>query len=175
MSKIKTVISHASGWSGAKSAVREVRIAALLPVGLFKWIYNFYLEAKRAAAEDRLLAEQDSDRLWDLMVVEFGITTESVRKKYRIASLVNALLVLSLAAVIGHVLGNLELGTVFIFANAVFINLILMALFQNAYRLNMAYSQSAPPVGQFFKSLLRRPILLIARPLPPGYVVRGEK
>lgn len=188
MSMIKTVLSKisakitpaavfsvVSGWSGAKSAVREVRIAALLPVGLIKWVYSFYLDAKQAAAESRILAKQDSDHVWDLMVEECGITTESVRKKYWIASLVNAFLIFSLAAFAGIAIGRAEYGFVFLLANMIYISLILMMLFHNAYRLNMAYSQSAPPVLDFFKQVIRRPMLLVSRPLPPGYKVRGEK
>lgn len=174
MSKLTTVLSHASGWHGAKAAGRELRTAAMLPVGLFRSIANSYRDAKAAAAEERELAELDSEQLWDRMVVEYEITTVSVRKKYRIAAWVNVLLIFTLAGIVGNVLGRWESGTVFLLANAIFANIVLMLLFQNAYRLNMAYSQSAPPVWQFFKSVMRRPMLLVARSLPRDYAVRGN-
>lgn len=174
MGKLTKVVSHASGWSGAKSAGRELRAAVMLPVGLFRGIADWYQDAKAAAVEDRRLAELDSEQLWDMMVVEYEITTTSVRKKYRIATLVNAILILSLAGIVGNAVGQSESGTPFLVANALFANIALMLLFQNAYRLNMAYSQSAPPVGQFLKSVMRRPMLLIAKALPRDYAVRGE-
>lgn len=171
MSKWKTAVAYLTGWHGAKVTARELRSTAILPFFVLRGIGGWLKAIKDAAAEDRRLAEVDSDVLWDQMVVQYGITTESVKRKYRIAEWVNALLCIGIAVSIAFTAANYDRGAQLVIANGFFVNIILMLLFQNAYRLNMAYTQSAPPVLMFLKDLLRRPILLIARPLPENYQV----
>ncbi len=108
------------------------------------------------------------------MCREYEITTESVRRKYKSALFTNLLLVLGIGLIVGNLLSNLNTGSMVVFANVIFLNFLLMLLFQNAYRLNMAYTQSAPPVMQFLKNILKNPTLLIGRTLPDDYKVRLE-
>jgi hypothetical protein len=97
-----------------------------------------------------------------------------VRLKYKVALFTNLILVLGVGLIVGNLLSNIDAGAMMVFANVVFLNLVLMILFQNAYRLNMAYTQSAPPVMHFLKDTLKNPTLLVGRTLPNDYKVRVE-
>ncbi|EIK54719.1 hypothetical protein YO5_18177 [Stutzerimonas stutzeri TS44] len=174
MSKIKTVAAYLTGYAQTKNAVREVKNSASLPINLVRGIWNVIQEIRREAKEANALAELDDKGLWDEMCRQHEITTKSVRLKYKAALFTNLLLVLGLGLIIGNLLSNLDAGSMMIFANAIFINFLLMILFQNAYRLNMAYTQSAPPVMKFLKDTLKNPTLLIGRTLPKSYKVRLE-
>ncbi len=174
MSKIKTAAAYLTGYAQTKNAVREIKTSASLPINFLRGIWNSVQEIRREAKEAKALAELDDKALWDDMCRQYAVTTESVRLKYKIALFTNLLLVMGLSLIVGNLLSNIDVGSMMIFANLVFINLVLMILFQNAYRLNMAYTQAAPPVMKFFKETLRNPTLLIGRTLPKDYKVRLE-
>jgi hypothetical protein len=171
MGILTKIVYVGSGWYSVRLAAREFRRVIVVPFHFFGWLVVLIKDLRDQAAEDRKLAELDSKLLWDMMVRDYSITTSSVRRKYRIAEWVNTLLILIIALSIGFVLANYEFGDFMVVANILFINMLLLCLFQNAYRLNMAYTQSAPPVQQFLKSVLRKPMLLVARPLPKDYQV----
>lgn len=84
----------------------------------------------------------------------------------------NAILVLGIAGVLGNLVASWDRGSLVIFANLAFLNMVCMMLFQNAYRVNMAYSQSAPPVIKFMRDVIRNPSLLVGKKLPADYQVR---
>jgi len=174
MSKIKTVAAYLTGYAQTKNAVREVKTSVSLPINFLRGLWRRVQEIRREAAEANALAKQDDKGLWDEMCREYEITTESVRRKYKSALFTNLLLVLGIGLIVGNLLSNLDAGSMVIVANVVFLNFLLMLLFQNAYRLNMAYTQSAPPVMQFLKSTLKNPSLLIGCTLPDDYKVRLE-
>ncbi|OZB32498.1 MAG: hypothetical protein B7X51_06700 [Pseudomonas sp. 34-62-33] len=174
MSKIKTVAAYLTGYAQTKNAVREVKTSVSLPVNFLRGLWKQVQEIRREAAEANALAKQDDKGLWDEMCHEYEITTESVRRKYKSALFTNLLLVLGIGLIVGNLLSNLNAGSMVVVANVIFLNFLLMLLFQNAYRLNMAYTQSAPPVMQFLKNTLTNPTLLIGRTLPDDYKVRLE-
>ncbi|PTU77330.1 hypothetical protein DBO86_20330 [Pseudomonas indoloxydans] len=178
MSKIKTFVAYLTGYAQTKSAVhgaiRGVKDSAKLPLNFIRGIRSVIQEIRRQAKEENALAELDDKGLWDDMCRQYEISTESVKRKYKSALFVNLLLILGIGLIIGNLLSNLDAGYMMIFANAVFINFLLMLLFQNAYRLNMAYTQSAPPVMRFLKDILKNPSLLVGRTLPDNYKVRLE-
>ncbi len=174
MSKIKTVAAYLTGYAQTKNAVREVKTSVSLPVNFLHGLWEQVQEIRREAAEANALAKKDDKGLWDEMCREYEITTESVRRKYKSALFTNLLLVLGIGLIVGNLLSNLNTGSMVVFANVIFLNFLLMLLFQNAYRLNMAYTQSAPPVMQFLKNILKNPTLLIGRTLPDDYKVRLE-
>ncbi|MEN1399020.1 hypothetical protein [Pseudomonas aeruginosa] len=174
MSKIKTIAAYLTGYVQTKNAIREVKTSASLPISFFRGVWGRIQEIRREAAEANALAKQDDKFLWDEMCRQYEISTQSVRLKYKIALSTNLILVLGIGLIVGNLLSNLDAGAMMVFANVVFLNLVLIILFQNAYRLNMAYTQSAPPVMQFFKDTLKNPTLLIGRTLPNDYKVRLE-
>ncbi|EPJ5969715.1 TPA: hypothetical protein ACNIGT_000945 [Pseudomonas aeruginosa] len=174
MSKIKTVAAYLTGYAQTKNAVREVKISANLPINFLRGLWVRVQEIRREAEEANALAKQDDKGLWDEMCRQHEITTQSVRLKYKVALFTNLILVLGIGLIVGNLLSNIDAGAMIIFANVVFLNLVLMILFQNAYRLNMAYTQSAPAVTQFLKDTLKNPTLLIGRTLPMDYKVRLE-
>ncbi len=174
MSKIKTVAAYLTGYAQTKNAVREVKTSASLPVNFLRGLWNNIQEIRREAKEAKALAELDDKALWDNMCREYAVTTESIRFKYKIALFTNLLLVIALGAIVANFLASLEAGPMMIFANLLFINLVLMILFQNAYRLNMAYTQAAPPITKFLKDTFKNPTLLIGRSLPDNYRMRLE-
>jgi hypothetical protein len=174
MIKIKTVAAYLTGYAQTKSAVGEVKTSASLSVNFFRGIWTRIQDLRREAKVANALAAQDDKGLWDEMCRQYEVTTQSVRLKYRAALFTNLILVLGVGLIVGNLLSNIDAGAMMVFANVVFLNLVLMILFQNAYRLNMAYTQSAPPVMQFLKDTLRNPTLLIGRTLPSDYKVRLE-
>ncbi|HGN0948605.1 TPA: hypothetical protein ACKROY_003192 [Pseudomonas aeruginosa] len=149
MSKIKTFVAYLTGYAQTRSAVhgaiRGVKDSAKLPLNFIRGVRSVIQEIQRQAKEENALAEMDDKGLWDDMCRQYEISTESVKRKYKSALFVNLLLILGIGLIIGNLLSNLDAGYMMIFSNAVFINFLLMLLFQNAYRLNMAYTQSAPP------------------------------
>lgn len=174
MIKIKTVAAYLTGYAQTKSAVREVKTSASLSINFFRGIWARVQDLRREAEEANALAKQDDKGLWDEMCRQYEITTQSVRLKYKVALFTNLILVLGVGLIVGNLLSNIDAGAMMVFANVVFLNLVLMILFQNAYRLNMAYTQSAPPVMQFLKDTLKNPTLLVGRTLPNDYKVRVE-
>lgn len=174
MSTFKTVAAYLTGYAQTKNAVREVKTSVSLPVNFLRGLWGRVQEIKREAEEANALAKQDDKSLWDEMCRQYEISTQSVRLKYKIALFTNLMLVLGVGLIVGNLLSSIDAGAMMVFANVVFLNLVLMILFQNAYRLNMAYTQSAPPVMQFLKDTLKSPTLLIGRTLPKDYKVRLE-
>ncbi|EOX9901361.1 TPA: hypothetical protein ACIR1J_002934 [Pseudomonas aeruginosa] len=174
MSKIKAVAAYLTGYAQTKNAVREVKTSANLPINFLRGLWVRVQEIRCEAEEANALAKQDDKGLWDEMCRQHEITTQSVRLKYKVALFTNLILVLGIGLIVGNLLSNIDAGAMIVFANVVFLNLVLMILFQNAYRLNMAYTQSAPPVTQFLKDTLKNPTLLIGRTLPMDYKVRLE-
>jgi hypothetical protein len=174
MIKIKTVAAYLTGYAQTKSAVREVKTSASLLINFFRGIWARVQDLRREAEEANALAKQDDKGLWDEMCRQYEITTQSVRLKYKVALFTNLILVLGVGLIVGNLLSNIDAGAMMVFANVVFLNLVLMILFQNAYRLNMAYTQSAPPVMHFLKDTLKNPTLLVGRTLPNDYKVRVE-
>lgn len=174
MSKIKTVAGYLTGYAQAKNAAREVKKSASLPINFLLGLWAQIQEIRREAKEADALAKQDDKGLWDEMCRQYEISTQTVRFKYKIALFTNLVLVLGVGLIVGNLVSSIDAGGMMIFANVVFLNIVLMILFQNAYRLNMAYTQSAPPVGQFLKDTLKNPTLLIGRTLPRNYKVRLE-
>jgi hypothetical protein len=174
MIKIKTVAAYLTGYAQTKSAVREVKTSASLSINFFRGIWARVQDLRREAEEANALAKKDDKGLWDEMCRQYEITTQSVRLKYKVALFTNLILVLGVGLIVGNLLSNIDAGAMMVFANVVFLNLVLMILFQNAYRLNMAYTQSAPPVMHFLKDTLKNPTLLVGRTLPNDYKVRVE-
>ena len=171
---IKTVAAYLTGYAQTKNAVREVKTSASLPINFLRGLWARIQEIRREAKEANALAQQDDKGLWDDMCRQYEVTTQSVRLKYKIALFTNLILVLGVGLIVGNLASSIDAGAMMVFANAVFLNLVLMILFQNAYRLNMAYTQSAPPVMQFLKDALKNPTLLIGRTLPNDYKIRLE-
>ncbi|WP_181280440.1 hypothetical protein [Pseudomonas aeruginosa] len=174
MSKIKTVAAYLTGYAQTKNAVREVKTSASLPINFLRGLWGRIQEIRRDATEANALAQKDDKFLWDEMCRQYEISTQSVRNKYKIALFTNLMLVLGIGLIVGNLFSSLDAGAMMVFANVVFLNLVLMILFQNAYRLNMTYTQSAPPVMRFLKDTLKNPALLIGRTLPNDYKVRLE-
>ncbi|MDT4800869.1 hypothetical protein FQZ97_335650 [compost metagenome] len=174
-STLKMIFLHASGISATRSALREVRHALSFPSHVLLTLLGMVRVIKEQAIEDRVLAEHlGSEALWDRMVSQYGITTQSVLRGYRSATVLNYLLLIAIAANFGFLLGDIPDSLVIISANLAFLNLLLILLVQNTYRLNMARTQSAPSVVAFIKTVILNPTLLIALPLPSSYRVRGE-
>lgn len=174
MSKIKTVAAYMTGYAQTKSAVREVKSSVSLPINFLRGLWARIQEIRLEAKEANTLAKQDDKGLWDDMCRQYGISTQSVRLKYKIALFTNVILVLGVGLIVGNLISSIGAGAMMLFSNVIFLNLVLMILFQNAYRLNMAYTQSAPPVTQFLRDTLKNPALLIGRTLPNDYKVRLE-
>lgn len=140
MSKIKTVAAYLTGYAQTKNAVREVKTSANLPINFLRGLWVRVQEIRREAEEANALAKQDDKGLWDEMCRQHEITTQSVRLKYKVALFTNLILILGIGLIVGNLLSNIDAGALIVFANVVFLNLVLMILFQNAYRLNMAYT-----------------------------------
>lgn len=174
MNKIKTVVAYLTGYAQTKKTFYEIRRSLNLPINFLRGLWGGIIDIRRETEEAKALASQDDKALWDEMCRNYKITTKSVQFKYKIALFTNLILVLGVGLVVGNFLSNIEAGIMMVFANIIFLNIVLIMLFQNAYRLNMAYTQSAPPAAKFFKSILKEPILLIGRTLPADYKVRLE-
>jgi len=172
MSKVKTVAGYLTGYSQTKNAARELKYSLSLPIYFIKGGYRSLKAIRDQAKADRELAEIDDRLLWDRMCVDSITTTDSLRRAYKSLLFVNALLILSIAVVLGNLVANWSRGSLTIFANLAFMNMVCMMLFQNAYRMNMAYSQSAPSAIKFMRAVIRKPILLVGKTLPADYQVR---
>ncbi|WP_223554345.1 hypothetical protein [Pseudomonas sp. BF-R-01] len=172
MSKLKTVAGYLTGYSQTKNAARELKYSVSLPIYFIKGGYLWFKAIRDQAKADRELAETDDRLLWDKMCTDCIITNDSLRRAYKSLLFVNAILILGIAGVLGNLVANWDRGSLMIFANLAFLNMVCMMLFQNAYRVNMAYSQSAPPVIKFLRDVIRNPSLLVGKTLPADYQVR---
>jgi hypothetical protein len=172
MSKLKTVAGYLTGYSQTKNAARELKYSVSLPIYFIKGGYRWFKAIRDQANTDRELAETDDRLLWDKMCTDCTITNDSLRRAYKSLLFVNAILVLGIAGVLGNLVASWDRGSLVIFANLAFLNMVCMMLFQNAYRVNMAYSQSAPPVIKFMRDVIRNPSLLVGKKLPAHYQVR---
>ncbi|MEE5170843.1 hypothetical protein V2J76_20735 [Pseudomonas alliivorans] len=172
MSKLKIVAGYLTGYSQTKNAARELKYSVSLPIYFIKGGYLWFKAIRDQAKADRELAETDDRLLWDKMCTDCTITNDSLRRAYKSLLFVNAILVLGIAGVLGNLVANWDRGSLTIFANLAFLNMVCMMLFQNAYRVNMAYSQSAPPVIKFMRDVIRNPSLLVGKALPVDYQVR---
>ena len=131
MIKIKTVAAYLTGYAQTKSAVGEVKTSASLSVNFFRGIWTRIQDLRREAKVANALAAQDDKGLWDEMCRQYEVTTQSVRLKYRAALFTNLILVLGVGLIVGNLLSNIDAGAMMVFANVVFLNLVLMILFQN--------------------------------------------
>jgi len=163
---------HPTRWAiGAiKKPIKDLGKPLSLANGIAEHVSNVRAEVK-AANE---LSELDDKALWDVMCKEYGITTRSVRYKYKFALFVNFMLVMALALIIGNLVATYQMGSMIIYANIIYFYVVMMFLVQNAYRMNMARTQSAPKLLTFIVDVFRNPTLLIGRPLPKNYRVRLE-
>ncbi|MDD0972633.1 hypothetical protein [Pseudomonas fontis] len=172
MSKFKAAFGYLSGYRQTVNAGRELKNAATLPIYFIKNIYHWVSEIRIQAKAGRHLAELDDELLWDDICLKSQVTNESLRRAYKSLIFVNFVLVLSVAAVLAYFVASWGQGKMLLFANGVFLNMVLMLLFQNAYRIHMAYTQSAPHPLRFLREIFKRPSLLIGRVLPNDYCVR---
>lgn len=172
MSKLKTVAGYLIGYSQTKNAARELKYSVSLPIYFIKGGYRWFKAIRDQAKADRELAEIDDRLLWDKMCTDCTITNDSLRRAYKSLLFVNAILVLGIAGALGNLVANWDRGSLMFFANLAFLNMVCMMLFQNAYRVNMAYSQSAPPIIKFMRDVIRNPSLLVGKTLPADYQVR---
>lgn len=172
MSKVKTVTGYLTGYSQTKNAARELKYSVSLPIYFIKGGCRWFKAIRDQAKADRDLAETDDRLLWDKMCQDCMITNDSLRRAYKSLLFVNAILIFGIAVVLGNLVASWDRGNLIIFANVAFLNMVCMMLFQNAYRVNMAYSQSAPPVIKFMRDVIRNPRLLVGKSLPADYQVR---
>ncbi|WP_312247011.1 hypothetical protein [Stutzerimonas nitrititolerans] len=157
-------------FNAIKKPIKDLGQPLNLANSIVKHVSDVRAEVKSANA----LSEMDDRALWDDMCREYEITTKSVQFKYKIALILNFCLVMALALIVGNLFATYKMGGVMIYANIIYFYVVLMFLVQNAYRMHMARTQSAPKVSSFIVDAIKNPSLLIGRPLPKDYRVRLE-
>lgn len=168
-------LSYISGWKATVSAGRELKKAAVIPAYFLGRIVQYSKNLKSDLVYDRELSNLNDRERWDRLVIDFNITTKSVKRKYASCSVAHFILLLALTFIITneclHYGNSLPADLAHLFFGLFVISLV----FQNAYRMNMALTQSAPKPLDFLLSCFKSPLLLISKPLPKNYKVRGEQ
>jgi hypothetical protein len=171
MSKAKEIASYASGWKATKGGLRELKEAAHVPAYFVGVTAKLVKDTLESAKEDRQASHLDAEGLWDLAVQQYNITTESVRSRFAIAYWMNIVLWLGFGLVVGNLLANLNAGAQFVWSNIFYLNIMLIVLFNSAYRMHCAITQSMPHPLKFMALLAKKPIFAVIRELPKGYQV----
>lgn len=171
MSKAKTALSYISGWKATTGAVKELKEAAHVPAYFVGVAADLVKETVSSADEDRRLADLDAEGLWDSAVAEYNITTASVRSRFRLAYWTNIVLLLGFALAVGNLAAHIHAGAQFVWSNLFFLNIMLIVIFNSAYRMHCAITQSMPHPLKFMAQLAKKPSLLFFRELPKNYEV----
>ena len=87
---VKTALSYSSGYAGLKAGTDTMRDAAKIPLSGIQYVADSVRDMREEARLDRELARTMSGKeLWSNMVRDYGVTTESVRSRYRLVLAVN--------------------------------------------------------------------------------------
>lgn len=170
----KTAVSYSSGYAGLKAGADTMRDAARIPLNGVRYVAKSVQEMREEARLDRELARTMSGKeLWRAMVADYGVTTDSVRKRYRIVIAVNYLQLFAMAIFAGYWAG-IETSAITVHAACgVFLWVMLLSLFYNAYRGHIAYSQCVTNPFDFLWLVIKNPLNLIVKVLPDSYSVEG--
>lgn len=171
----KTVISFASGYQGLKAGAGELRGAAAIPVSAIRSVVDTVRDVRVQAKEDReLLKTLGEKAIWEMMVKDYSITTKTVKSRYKVTCFVNLLILFFLASFFGYLVANIgvEKSMATNLMCGVYVYMLVLMLFHNAYRMNIASSQSMVHPLKFLKMAVKNPMLLIAKPLPDNYKVK---
>lgn len=170
----KTAISYSSGYAGLKAGADTMRDAARIPYNGVRYVAQSVQEMREEARLDRELARtMDGKELWRKMVVDYGVTTDSVRQRYRVVVAVNYLLLFVIAIFVGYWAG-IETSAVSVHAACgVYLWIMSLMLFYNAYRGHIAYSQCVTNPFDFLWLVIKNPLNLIVKGLPDKYSVEG--
>ncbi len=168
----KTALSYSSGYKGLKAGTDTIRGAASIPLSGIQHVTKSVQEMREEARVDRELARTlDGKALWKKMVVDFGVTTESVRNRYRVVLAVNYLL-WTVIALFGGYWAALDATSFSVQAACgVYMWMLLLLLFYNAYRGHIAYSQCVTNPLSFLGLIMRNPLNLFVKSLPDDYKV----
>ena len=170
----KTALSYSSGYAGLKAGADTMRDAARIPLSGIQQVAKSVQEIREEARLDRELARtMDGKALWKKMVADYGVTTESVRSRYKVVLAVNYLLLAVIAVFVGYWAG-LDSNTFTVNAACgVYLWMLSLLLFYNAYRGHIAYSKCVTSPFAFLGLILKNPLNLIVKSLPDDYKV-GE-
>ena len=169
---VKTALSYSSGYAGLKAGTDTMRDAARIPLSGIQYIANSVRDVREEARLDRELARtMDGKQLWKKMVADYGVTTETVRGRYKVVLAVNYLLLAVIAVFTGFWIA-LEANSFMVNAAcAIYMWMLSLMLFYNAYRGHIAYSQCVTNPFAFLGLIIRNPLNLIVKSLPDNYKV----
>ena len=168
----KTALSYSSGYAGLKAGADTMRDAARIPLSGIKQVANSVQEMQEEARLDRELARTlDGKALWKNMVSDYGVTTQSVRARYRVVIAVNYLLLTIIALFAGYWIALDATSIAINAACGVYMWMLSLFLFNSAYRGHIAYSQCVPTPFSFLVLILRNPLNLVVKSLPDDYKV----
>lgn len=168
----QTALKYGTGYAGLKAGADTMRDAARIPLSGIKQVANSVKEMREEARLDRELARTlDGEARWKKMVADYGITTQSVRSRYRVVRAVNFLLLVAASIFIGYWLA-LDLASPAVNAACgVYMWMLSLLLFHSAYRGHIAYSQCVTKPFLFLGLILKNPLNLIVKSLPDDYKV----
>ena len=168
----QTALKYSTGYAGLKAGADTMRDAARIPLSGIKQVANSVLEMREEARLDRELARTlDGKARWKKMVADFGVTTESVRNRYRVVIAVHYLLLTVIALFAGYWAALDATNFAVHAACGVYMWMLLLLLFYNAYRGHIAYSQCVTNPFSFLGLIMRNPLNLIVKALPDDYKV----
>ncbi len=168
----KTALKYGTGYAGFKAGADTMRDAARIPLSGIQWMLSLIQEIREEDRLDRDLARKlDGKARWKKMVSDYGLTTESVRKRYPIVIAVNYLLLTVIAVFAGYWVALDTTNFAVSVAHGVYMWMLSLMLFYNTYRGHIAYSQCVTNPFAFLGLILRNPLNLIVKPLPDDYKV----
>lgn len=168
----QTALKYSTGYAGLKAGADTMRDAARIPLSGIKQVANSVLEMREEARLDRELARTlDGKTLWKNMVSDYGVTTQSVRDRYRVVIAVNYLLLTVIALFAGYWFALDATSIAINAACGVYMWMLSLLLFYNAYRGHVAYSQCVTNPFSFLALILKNPLNLIVKSLPDDYKV----
>ena len=168
----KTALSYSSGYAGLKAGADTMRDAARIPLSGVQYVAQAVRDTLEEARLDRELARTvDGKERWKNMVRDYGVTTETVRSRYRIVLAVNYFLLSVIAVYIGYWSALDSSGYLVNASRGIYLYMLSMFLFYNAYRGHIAYSQCVTEPFSFLRLVLKNPLNLIVKSLPDDYKI----
>ncbi len=171
---VKTALSYTSGYAGLKAGAETMRDAGRIPLSGIQYVAKSVKEMQEEARLDRELARtMDGKELWKKMVADYGVTTDTVRGRYKVVLAVNYFLLGVIALFVGYWVGLEHTSFTINAACGVYLWMLFLFLFYNAYRGHIAYSQCVTNPFAFLGLIIKNPLNLIVKSLPENYKV-GE-
>ncbi len=169
---VKTALSYSSGYAGLKAGTDTMRDAAKIPLSGIQYVADSVRDMREEARLDRELARTMSGKeLWSNMVRDYGVTTESVRSRYRLVLAVNYFLLSVISVFVGYWIGLDSDAFLINASNGIYLWMLSLFLFYNAYRGHIAYSQCVTNPFAFLGLILKNPLNLIVKSLPDDYKI----